>query len=184
MECADQVREVYLPKLETYQLLTYLAHCFEYPWRRPSRDFLHTTQAIFQMELNAFVEIPPLEEQQEDYTRLFISHIPHTLAPPYEAFYVENDLGVLSRLNHWYSRLGYVCCRERGDHIVAELQFLALLAEEGQKKMAYEFVEEHLYQWIVPFTEKIICNANTKYFSLMGKLAAHLIERIRREELL
>jgi len=177
---ADQ----YIPELETYQLLTFLGCCFQYPWSESSKKFQKTTEAIFEMELDVTIRIPTLEQRQEDYTRLFVSCIPHILAPPYEAFYVGSNQEVLSSLQRWYTRIGYINGCERADHIVAELQFLALLSQDGQQKMAYAFIEEHLYQWVIPFTEKIICNATTKYFSLMGKLAAHLIERIRRDELL
>jgi TorA maturation chaperone TorD len=114
---------------------------------------------------------------------LFVNNIPHILAPPYEAFYVESQ-DVLGSLNRWYMKKDYINVKERADHIVAELQFVALLSQENQQKTAYAFIEEHLYQWIVPFTERIIRYANTEYFCLMGKLAAHLIERIRRKELL
>ncbi len=184
MSYAYKYAEPYIPEFETYQLLTYLACCFEYPWSENTQKTDNITETIFQVELNEKIIIPPLTMRQEEYTKLFINHIPHTLAPPYEAYYIENNQNVLSSLHQWYARLGYVNGRERADHIVAELQFVALLSQDGQNKMAYEFIEDHLYQWIIPFTEKIICTARTNYFCLMGKLAAHLMERIRREELL
>lgn len=184
MSYVQDYEELYIPEFKTYQLLTFLGCCFQYPWSENSKKFNYITEAIFKMELGKKIDIPPLEQRQEDYTNLFISHIPHMFAPPYEAFYVESSQNVLSDLHKWYTQSGYISSRERADHIVAELQFVALLVQDRQNKMACTFVEEHLYQWIIPFTENIICNAKTKYFSFMGKLAAHLMEGIRREELL
>lgn len=184
MPYVNNYEALFIPEFETYQLLTFLGGCFQYPWSENSKNFHYITETIFQMELGENIDIPPLGKRQEDYTNLFINHIPHMLAPPYEAFYVDNNYNVLGNLHKWYAQLGYINGCERPDHIVAELQFVALLSQESQNKMACNFVEEHLYHWIVPFTENIIANATTKYFSCMGKLAAHLMERIRRKELL
>ena len=178
------VTEQFIPRFEAYQLLTWLGHLFEYPWEETSKKSRMTTEAVFETELNQNIEIPPLKQRQEEYTQLFISHIPHMLAPPYEVFYADKGRDVLGSLYRWYSLFSFIYARERADHIVAELQFTALLSKGRKWKMAYDFVEEHLYQWIIPFTEKMMQNANTRYYPSMGKLAAHLIERIRRAELL
>lgn len=133
------------------------------------------------------------EDLHWDYTRMFIG--PFELpAPPWESVYVRKD-GLLFQENTinvriLYEQLGYEILHknlEAEDHVGLELDFMFHLNElciENIKKnnfrtqsnlnylmeQQHKFLENHLMAFIPNFSQKVIDNANTKFFSGMSKL--------------
>ena len=92
-----------------------------------------------------------LEELQVEYTRLFVSHHPTLLCPPYESYYREGivygNASVEVREIYESRGLSYVYESEPPDHISVELDFLAITGDE-------EFLER-LKEWVFEFTRRV-----------------------------
>lgn len=114
-----------------------------------------------------------LEELEIEYCRLFVGP-GHVEVPPYESVYRGHDIKmqeglvmgqVSEKVEKFYHQTGLQLAPEfhdMPDHIAVETWFLAYLEamakdnSEGDywlKKQ--QFVEEHLRQWTIPFTEAV-----------------------------
>ena len=77
-----------------------------------------------------------LEDLQVEHTRLFINAVPHVVAPPYASVYFKGDGtlygNIAEKTKAFYREKGFDLKQEDDlpDHIVYELEFLALLVKE------------------------------------------------------
>ncbi|MCB2184556.1 MAG: molecular chaperone TorD family protein [Desulfobulbaceae bacterium] len=125
-----------------------------------------------------------LEDIQIEHTRLFINAVPHVAAPPYASVYFKGDGtlygNIAEKTKQFYREKGFYLSKEDDlpDHIVYELEFLALL-ENTDKTGAQEFLEDLFRPWFTLFYSKVTKEARHPYYRVMMKL----IDFFTREEL-
>lgn len=125
-----------------------------------------------------------LEELQIEYTRLFINAIPAVIAPPYSSVYLDQEGNLYGPSAVWaqkfYHQEGFELSGEGDipDHLVLELDFLALLLDEDQDDEAEQFLREHFRKWFPLFRERVLnSSTNTFYSTLLT-----LVDFFTREE--
>jgi len=125
-----------------------------------------------------------LEEVQIEHTRLFINAIPHVVAAPYASVHYKGDgtlYGVITeQTKKFYREKGFALANDNDlpDHIVYELEFLALLAKEdpaGQQ----EFLDTLFTPWFQIFKSKVLEEAHHPFY----RVVVNLIDFFTREEL-
>ena len=112
-----------------------------------------------------------LETLQVEYTRLFITGVPHVAAPPYAGVYLDKTLkGRFSEeMLKFYSRAGYVI-NEHGDlpdNIVHQLEFLSLLAEDGKQETEEEFIRRFVWPWFPAFSSQVKKKAEHPFYPVI-----------------
>jgi TorA maturation chaperone TorD len=125
-----------------------------------------------------------IEDIQIEHTRLFINAIPHVVAAPYASVHYKGDgtlYGMIAeQTKKFYREKGFALAKESDlpDHIVYELEFLAILANEdpeGQKK----FLGSLFNPWFEIFRRKVLEEAHHPYY----RVVMNLIDFFTREEL-
>ena len=111
-----------------------------------------------------------------DHTRLFINAVPHVLAPPYGSVYLSAE-GTLYGPS---TDLTKNCYREKGvelaslseipDHIVCELDFLAMLVEQGRIEDEQEFLRTLFRPWFVIFRDIVANQSQLPFYPVIVKL--------------
>ena len=126
-----------------------------------------------------------LEPIQIEYTRLFVNAVPSVIAPPYGSTYLSSD-GMLYgpsavSVKEFYQERGVDLAGEGDlpDHIVVELEFLALLAEKRETADEELFLNDHFRTWFPKFKERILGEAQHPFYRILVKL----IDFFTREEL-
>lgn len=123
-----------------------------------------------------------------DYSQLFLGPY-KILASPFSSVYLDAD-GLLmgestSKVAEFYDKAGIQVAKDfqnPPDHIVAELEFYALLlkkeAEEGTdlwQELREQFFNDHLVLWVFKFTDKLKTHASTDFFKSLGSLIEDVI---------
>lgn len=125
-----------------------------------------------------------LEDVQIEHTRLFINAIPHVAAAPYASVHYKGDGtlygAIAEQTKQFYRGKGFTLARENDlpDHLVYELEFLALLANKdpaGQQ----EFLDSLFIPWFDIFRSKVLKEAHHPYY----RIVVNLIDFFTREEL-
>jgi len=125
-----------------------------------------------------------LEDVQIEHTRLFINAIPHVVAAPYASVHYKGDGtlygAIAEQTKKFYREKGFALVKENDfpDHIVYELEFLALLANEdpeGRKK----FMDTLFTPWFEIFKTKVLEETHHPYY----RVVMNLIDFFTREEL-
>lgn len=125
-----------------------------------------------------------LEQLQIEYTRLFINAAPAVIAPPYSSVYLgqEGDLYGPSAVwvKQFYQREGFDVAGEGDipDHLSLELEFIALLIDEGKEEAAEQFLKEHFRIWFPLFKKRVLAGSTNKYYSTL----LTLVDFFTREE--
>jgi TorA maturation chaperone TorD len=126
-----------------------------------------------------------LEHLQVEHTRLFVSAIPAVIAPPYGSVYLSAD-GMLYGLSAektkmFYHEQGFDLAGEADipDHIFFELEFLALLAEEGKSDVEERFLAQHFRTWFPKFQARVVQESRHPFYRVL----VNLIDFFTREEL-
>ena len=176
-------------------LYSFLAHSFRYPeqtWLlEPYFDLLESIVQNFDIDTDAselrqsYCGNPEgLEKLQIEYTRLFINAIPAVIAPPYSSVYLDQEGNLFGPSAVWvrkfYQQNGFELSGEGDipDHLVLELDFLALLLDEDQDDEAEQFLREHFRKWFPLFRERVLSGStNTFYSTLLS-----LVDFFTREE--
>ena len=114
-----------------------------------------------------------LEELQVEYTRLFITGVPHVAAPPYGSVYLQKTLrGKYSdEILAYYRACGYSLApgAELPDHLVNQLEFLAALAAEGNRTAEEEFLRRFFLPWFQTFAAAVrAATAHPVYRIIIG----------------
>ncbi|MFV0438174.1 MAG: molecular chaperone [Desulfopila sp.] len=119
-----------------------------------------------------------LEELQIEHTRLFINGIPHVLAPPYGSVYIDRSLqGQQSEKTlRFYRQQGYLLKAQSDlcDHIVPQLEFLALLAEKHDLATANTFLRTIFLPWFSKFAARVRQEANGPFYPIIVQLIDYL----------
>jgi len=128
---------------------------------------------------------PLPEPLRIEYTRLFINAVPNVIAPPYGSVYLSDDgmlygpSAVLTK--QFYREQGFDLAGEADipDHLALELEFLALLAEEGRKEAEELFLRLHFLPWFPLFQARVLSEVRHPFYRVM----VNLIDFFTREEL-
>lgn len=125
-----------------------------------------------------------LEQLQIEYTRLFINAAPAVIAPPYSSIYLDQEGNLYGPsavwVKHYYLREGFDVAGEGDipDHLALELEFIALLIDEQQEKVAEQFLNEHFRRWFPLFRERVLNGSTNTFYSTL----LTLVDFFTREE--
>ena len=126
-----------------------------------------------------------LEPLQVEHTRLFVNAIPSVIAPPYGSVYLSAD-GMLygptaEKAKAFYREQGFDLVGEADipDHLTFELEFLALLAEEGKSEEEERFLAQHFRPWFPKFQARILQEGRHPFYGVL----VNLIDFFTREEM-
>ena len=178
------------------EIYRFLAQSMRYPspdWMRPDYFSVFDT---FLAELgwdadaqslrqSIFEKADWLEPLQVEHTRLFVNAIPTVIAPPYGSVYLSDD-GMLygpsaEKAKAFYREQGFDLAGEADipDHITFELEFLALLAEEGKSDAEELFLSQHFRPWFPKFQARVLQKGRHTFYVIL----VNLIDFFTREEL-
>ena len=125
-----------------------------------------------------------IEALQIEYTRLFINAVPHVVAPPYGSVYLTGD-GALygptaEKTRPYYIEKGFDLKnpKEIPDHLVYELEFLALLAGQENEEDEHNFLSTFFRPWFSKFHDTVVKQAQHPYY----KVLVQLIDFFTKEE--
>lgn len=126
-----------------------------------------------------------LEPLQVEHTRLFVNAVPAVLAPPYGSVYLSSD-GMLygpsaEKVKLFYHQQGFDLAGEADipDHLTFELEFLALLAEEGKSAEGELFLARHFRPWFPKFQARVVRETRHPFYRVL----VNLIDFFTREEM-
>ena len=125
---------------------------------------------------------PPLEKLQVEYTRLFINGSPHVLAPPYASVYFDKSLQGQSteKILSFYFSKGFLMCEgsDLPDHIVHQLEFLALLVETGDQRSEAQFLSLFFLPWFQMFSPRVVHESKHPFY----RIVIQIIDYFTKEE--
>ncbi|MFP3983296.1 MAG: molecular chaperone [Desulfurivibrionaceae bacterium] len=115
-----------------------------------------------------------IEDLQTEYTRLFINASPHVIAPPYASVNMPGEgtlYGPISeKTKDFYKSRGYdLDDHDLPDHIVNELEFLAIMADEDQEGLE-EFLQSLFRPWFAEFKAKVCRESQHPYYRVTIQL--------------
>lgn len=115
-----------------------------------------------------------LEQLQIEYTRLFINGIPHVAAPPYGSVYIDKSLQGqhTEKTMQFYREHGYSLNENADlpDHLVHQLEFLSLLAEQGDAETESVFLTRLFVPWFPHFKKRVETEAQHPFYSVIVQL--------------
>ena len=126
-----------------------------------------------------------LEPLQIEHTRLFVNAAPAVIAPPYGSVYLSDDGKLYGpsavRAKQFYRERGYELTGEFDipDHLTFELEFLALLARDGNTEDEERFLREHFRPWFPRFRSRVLENGRHPFYRVL----VNLMDFFTREEL-
>ena len=119
-----------------------------------------------------------LEELQIEYTRLFINGVRHVIAPPYGSVYQDRVLQGphTEKTRNFYKQHGFDVDKngELPDHLVNQLEFIALLIAQNNTTAKTAFLREIFHPWFPKFMARIQQEANHPYYSVIVQLIDYL----------
>ncbi|MBU0960241.1 MAG: molecular chaperone TorD family protein [Proteobacteria bacterium] len=123
-----------------------------------------------------------IEDLQVEYTRLFINGVPHVVAPPYASVYMDKALQGTFAGNTlaFYREKGFDMDQNADlpDHLIHELEFLSLLAEEKDFAGEEKFLTKLFRPWYQKFYARVTEEAHHPYF----RVVVMLIDFFTKEE--
>lgn len=190
----------------------FFARAFDYPrpefWdaverKRPEEVFGDTRDLPLSSSGQALIVSPCSQEEREiEYVNTFVVGKNGTPPSPlYEGLYRTDEgreglLMDLLRFYHYFELKLSERDRDFPDHLVAELEFMAYLAdkeaaaiEEGKDSLPYrraqrDFLDRHLLAWIPALQERIETRLpSSSYRLLIGLLAAFIDNQRKRLDL-
>lgn len=148
-------------------------------------DELHWLEEVDALEKARSSSDDFLEDVQVEHTRLFINAIPHVPAAPYASVHYKGDgtlYGTIAeKTKQFYAEKGFELKHhnDTADHIVYELEFLALLAKDHDDQGSREFLDTLFVPWFSSFHGKVREEAHHPFYRVVTKL----IDFFTREEL-
>lgn len=123
-----------------------------------------------------------IEDLQVEYTRLFINGVPHVVAPPYGSVYINKALqgSFAGNTLAFYREKGFEMAQDADfpDHLIHELEFLSLLAEEKDFAGEEKFLTKLFRPWFQLFHARVTEEAHHPYF----RVVVMLIDFFTKEE--
>lgn len=131
-----------------------------------------------------------LTQLQIDHTALFVNAFPVTRAHPFAGWY-EGDSIIMgasdSKMRQFYARCGMEFDGRQlpADHIMVELEFLALMAERYQAthesfccQAMGEMMHLHMGHWVHRFLENMHRHARTGFYRRLAAALSILFEEL------
>lgn len=118
------------------------------------------------------ITAPVLEDIQVDHTRLFINGVPHVIAPPYASIYIDGTLNshTADKTRDYFRKKGFdITSTEFPDHLVTELDFLAL-REDEEEGSSEEFLRLYFRPWFAAFRDRVLKEAEVSYYKSLVEL--------------
>lgn len=174
-------------------LYRFLAQCMQYPDPKWMNDdffnvlynLLGTFEAITEgKEIRNAIEqsADPIEDLQIEYTRLFITGVPHVVAPPYASVYMDQSIQGAFALKTltFYREKGFTMGDDADlpDHLVHELEFLSLLTQEEDFTGEEEFLSKLFRPWYKQFCPRVAEETRHPYY----RMVVTLIDSFTKEE--
>ncbi|MGD9718308.1 MAG: molecular chaperone [Sulfurimonadaceae bacterium] len=109
-----------------------------------------------------------LDALNEDYSSMFIIN-----TQPVESFVLdaknETLVGLQNPVMNFYYRNGFDLNMDQSelmapDHLSIELAFMQTLIYRDEQKPQYQFLKEHLFNWVVPYMIGMKSMANTPFY--------------------
>lgn len=114
------------------------------------------------------------EDLQVEFTRLFITGVPHVAAPPYGSVYLEKTLrGKYSDdVFLYYKDQGYSLNENADlpDSLIHQLEFLSYLAEDNNKKAEEFFLSRYFLPWFSIFSSRVKEEAQHPFYAIIISL--------------
>jgi len=155
-------------------------------------------QRLFATALEELPEVltkKVLDRLAVDYADIYLTHGLH--ASPFESVWLDEDHLLqqepMFKIRGWYKRygLGIADWRIRSeDHLVLQLQFIALLLDpeasfakeiplEKRFKNAALFMDEHLLLWLPDFCLRVAQRCSTDFYASAAVLTHTYVEQLR-----
>jgi len=126
-----------------------------------------------------------IEELRAEHARLFVLGQPRVLAQPYGSYWLEGEQTLMghstSEVAALMRRHGLDVDRHSGllpDHLVAELEFMAYLADreplEATRATQAILLHDHLALWVPRFTSALRASEPPVYY----RMAAHFLREV------
>ncbi len=119
-----------------------------------------------------------LEALQIEYTRLFITGVPHVIAPPYGSVYIDKSLlgKHTEKTLSFYTSHGYSLKEgsELPDHIIHQLEFLSLLVEKNDQAAETEFLRKIFLPWFSKFHARVKLETTHPFYSVIVQFIDYL----------
>ncbi len=123
-----------------------------------------------------------IEDLQVEYTRLFINGVPHVVAPPYGSVYMDKALqgAFAGDTIAFYRKKGFGMEEDADlpDHLIHELEFISLLAEENDIAGEEEFLTKLFRPWYGTFQTRVMEGAHHPFY----RVIVQLIDFFTKEE--
>jgi putative dimethyl sulfoxide reductase chaperone len=174
-------------------LYRFMAQCMQYPdpqWMnddffRVFYSLLGSLEAIEEgTEIRQALQnsVDPIEDLQIEYTRLFITGVPHVIAPPYASVYMDKALqgSFALRTLTFYREKGFAMetNADLPDYLVHELEFLSLLTQEEDFDGEEEFLSKLFRPWYKQFCPRVAEQTRHPYY----RVVVTLIDFFTKEE--
>jgi len=181
------------PAQDIARVYRFLAQCMQYPDAEWTNDdffkvlynLLGTLGAVDDgVEIKKEIDKADdfLEDLQVEYTRLFINGMPHVIAPPFGSVYMDQSLqgAFAGDTLAFYKTKGFGMEEDADlpDHIIHELEFLSLLAEENDFAGEEEFLKKLFHPWFRKFLIRVTDGAHHPYY----RVVVQLIDFFTKEE--
>ena len=174
----------------------FLSVCYRLPDEEWQETMKAARNAAMHQSLEELVETTPpgRDELRVDYSKLFVGPF-EVLAPPYGSVYMEQHGRAMGEstldVERRYREEGLdIDLDEPADHVVAELEFMYYhVASEAEAigngdletataclEKQRSFLESHLGNWIGEFANNVAENADTEFFSTLGRETAPFVE--------
>ncbi len=181
------------PSNDIARVYRFLAQCMQYPDQEWMNDeffkvlynFLGTLDAVEDgIAIKKAIDNADdaIEDLQVEYTRLFINGVPHVVAPPYGSVYMDQSLqGTFAGDTlAFYHTKGFEMDKSADlpDHLIHELEFLSLLAEENDFSGEEEFLKKLFRPWYKKFHPRVTKGAHHPFY----RVVVQLIDFFTKEE--
>ena len=115
-----------------------------------------------------------LDQWQGEYTRLFLSHHPTTVCPPYESAYRHGEMcgPAIEELDEIYRKAGLESQDIPSDFLGTILSCIAYLEDwDGPvaKELKDELWQKHLALWLPRFAEDLMTHSKLQLYRNLGK---------------
>ncbi|MCJ7604316.1 MAG: molecular chaperone TorD family protein [Desulfobulbaceae bacterium] len=183
------------PQITMSDIFRFLAQSMRYPNAEWFNDHFWSVLLNFLDELHWYEDREELisakavaedflEDVQVEHTRLFINAIPHVVAAPYASVNYKGDGtlygAIAEQTKKFYREKGFALAKENDfpDHIVYELEFLVLLANEDPEGRG-KFMDTLFTPWFEIFKTKVLEETHHPYY----RVVMNLIDFFTSEEL-
>lgn len=173
------------PSEDVARVYRFLSQCMQYPdteWMTDDffnvlYNLLGTLGAVddgtlIKKEIDSSQD--PVEDLQVEYTRLFINGIPYVVAPPYGSVYMDQSFqgAFAGDTLAFYKKKGFGMEEKADlpDHLIHELEFLSLLAEENDSTGEEEFLQKLFRPWYKKFQLRVIEKTHHPYYRVLVQL--------------